>query len=155
VLAAGLELLVVPNTLEGDQLRTDLDAVRAAVAGVGADAVVCVLSTTSCFAPRGADRVVELAQLCATLGCGHVVNNAYGVQSAALCAALTSACRRGRVDAIVQSTDKNFMVPVGGAIVAAPARDATLARARGLLAVARPRARLMRARARRAGVRRE
>ncbi len=25
----------------------------------------------------------------------------------------------GRVDAVVQSTDKNFMVPVGGAIVAA------------------------------------
>lgn len=25
----------------------------------------------------------------------------------------------GRVDAIVQSTDKNFMVPVGGAVVAA------------------------------------
>lgn len=28
--------------------------------------------------------------------------------------------RKGRVDAVVQSTDKNFMVPVGGAIVAAP-----------------------------------
>lgn len=33
---------------------------------------------------------------------------------------LTSAMRKGRVDAIVQSTDKNFMVPVGGALVAAP-----------------------------------
>ena len=28
------------------------------------------------------------------------------------------AARIGRVDAFVQSTDKNFMVPVGGAIVA-------------------------------------
>ena len=28
----------------------------------------------------------------------------------------------GRVDAVVQSTDKNFMVPVGGAIVAAGKR---------------------------------
>jgi hypothetical protein len=35
-------------------------------------------------------------------------------------AALTSACRRGRVDVIVQSTDKNFMVPVGGAVITAP-----------------------------------
>lgn len=26
----------------------------------------------------------------------------------------------GRVDAIVQSTDKNFMVPVGGAVVCGP-----------------------------------
>ncbi len=37
---------------------------------------------------------------------------------------LSAACRRGRVDAIVQSTDKNFMVPVGGAVVAAPAEAA-------------------------------
>jgi O-phospho-L-seryl-tRNASec:L-selenocysteinyl-tRNA synthase len=129
VLAAGLQLVVVPNALEGDQVRTDVAAVEAAIAAAGgADAVVCVLSTTSCFAPRGADRVVDLARLCTRLGCGHVVNNAYGVQSAALCAALTAACRRGRVDAIVQSTDKNFMVPVGGAIVAAPKRDASLVR---------------------------
>ena len=28
-----------------------------------------------------------------------------------------STFRKGRVDAFVQSTDKNFMVPVGGAIV--------------------------------------
>jgi len=27
-------------------------------------------------------------------------------------------CRKGRVDAFVQSTDKNFLVPVGGAIIA-------------------------------------
>ncbi len=128
VAAAGLQLLVVPLALEGDQLRTDVPAVRAAIAGVGADAVVCVLSTASCFAPRGADRLVELARLCAELGCGHVVNNAYGVQSAALCSLLTAACRRGRVDAFVQSTDKNFMVPVGGAIVAAPKSNASLVR---------------------------
>ncbi len=114
------------NVLEGDQLRTDVDGVRAAVAAVGADSVVCVLSTSSCFAPRATDRLVELAQLCAALDVGHVVNNAYGVQSAALCASLTAACRRGRVDAIVQSTDKNFMVPVGGAVVAAPKRDLSL-----------------------------
>lgn len=28
---------------------------------------------------------------------------------------ITTAWRRGRVDAVIQSTDKNFMVPVGGA----------------------------------------
>ena len=53
-------------------------------------------------------------------GIGHIINNAYGVQSAALCAAITAAGRRGRLDAFVQSTDKNFMVPVGGAVIAAP-----------------------------------
>lgn len=29
----------------------------------------------------------------------------------------------GRVDAVVQSTDKNFMVPVGGAVVCGPNPD--------------------------------
>ena len=114
---------MVENTLEGDQLRTDMDAVRRAVGDVGADQVVCVLSTSSCFAPRAADSLVELAQLCEAQGVGHVVNNAYGVQAPALCQAICAACRRGRVDAVVQSTDKNFMVPVGGAVVAAPRRS--------------------------------
>lgn len=50
-----------------------------------------------------------------------MINNAYGIQSAHLCRSITKAWRVGRVDAVVQSTDKNFMVPVGGAIVAAPA----------------------------------
>ena len=46
-------------------------------------------------------------------------------QAAALCRRVTAAWRRGRVDAVVQSTDKNFMVPVGGVIVAAgPGRPA-------------------------------
>lgn len=35
-----------------------------------------------------------------------------------LSSSLSQAARIGRVDAFVQSTDKNFMVPVGGAIVA-------------------------------------
>ena len=106
--------------LEGDQLVTDMHAVHAAVEKVGVDAVACVLTTISCFAPRAPDNVVEVARLCARLDIPHVINNAYGVQSAALCALITSAWRKGRVDAIIQSTDKNFMVPVGGAVIAAP-----------------------------------
>jgi hypothetical protein len=63
-----------------------------------------------------------VARLCARLGVPHIINNAYGVQCRALCAAITAAARRGRVDAVVQSSDKNFMVPVGGALVCGPAR---------------------------------
>ena len=36
----------------------------------------------------------------------------------------------GRVDAIVQSTDKNFLVPVGGAVVCGP-NPAFIEQARG------------------------
>jgi hypothetical protein len=50
----------------------------------------------------------------------HIINNAYGVQARALCTSVAAAARRGRVDAIIQSTDKNFMVPVGGSLVASP-----------------------------------
>ena len=59
------------------------------------------------------------AKLCKEHGIAHIVNNAYGVQSAALCQLITAACRKGRVDAIVQSTDKNFMVCVTAAHVKA------------------------------------
>ena len=48
------------------------------------------------------------------------MNNAYGLQCRATCKALSRAIRVGRVDAVVQSTDKNFMVPVGGAVISGP-----------------------------------
>jgi O-phospho-L-seryl-tRNASec:L-selenocysteinyl-tRNA synthase len=48
------------------------------------------------------------------------VNNAYGLQDHAVCQSITQAAKKGRIDAVIQSTDKNFMVPVGGAIIAGP-----------------------------------
>ena len=120
VSAAGLELVVVPNRVEGDRVCTDLAAVERAVGELGADAVVGVLCTTACFAPREPDDVVGLSALCQRLGVGHVVNNAYGVQEGRTCAAISRAWGAGRVDAVVQSTDKNFLVPVGGSVVTGP-----------------------------------
>lgn len=52
----------------------------------------------------------------------HVVNNAYGVQSSKCVHELEQAMRRGRVDAVVQSLDKNFLMPVGGALVCSPSK---------------------------------
>eukprot|EP00803_Ostreobium_quekettii_P004682 evm.model.scf_690.1 EVM.evm.TU.scf_690.1 scf_690:1172-7451(+) len=120
IVSANLKPVVIEALLDGDELQTDVDAIEAKVAELGADRVACVCTTTSCFAPRGCDRVVEVAKCCTRLGVPHLINNAYGVQSAQLCRVVTSALRKGRVDAIVQSTDKNFMVPVGGSVVAAP-----------------------------------
>lgn len=51
-----------------------------------------------------------------------MVNNAYGVQSSKCVHVVELAMRRGRVDAVVQSLDKNFLVPVGGAIVCSPSK---------------------------------
>lgn len=126
IASAGLQPVVIENLLVGDQLTTDLEAVKTQVEKLGADTIVCVLTTSSCFAPRGADKIVDIAKLCSSIGVGHIINNAYGVQSAALCKLITSAWRKGRVDAVVQSTDKNFMVPVGGAVIAAGLRTPSL-----------------------------
>lgn len=52
----GFEPVVVENVLEGDELRTDLEAVEQKIQELGAENVLCVHSTTSCFAPRVPDR---------------------------------------------------------------------------------------------------
>lgn len=48
--------MVVENVLEGEELRTNLEAVEQKIQELGAENVLCVHSTTSCFAPRVPDR---------------------------------------------------------------------------------------------------
>ena len=118
IAAASLQPLVVENVLNGDQLETDVAGIEAAIARVGAEQVCCVLTTTSCFAPRAHDSLEEVARVCAKLNVPHLVNNAYGLQSSKCMHLIEQARRVGRLDLFVQSTDKNLLVPVGGAIVA-------------------------------------
>jgi len=129
ITSAGLEVVTVPVKLDGEQLTTDVDAMAETVRRLGPEAVACIITTTSCFAPRAADDVVAAAKLAESFGVGHIINNAYGVQSADICKKVSTAWRRGRVDAVVQSTDKNFMVPVGGAVIASGRRDGSLVEA--------------------------
>ncbi|CDW60356.1 O phosphoseryl tRNA(Sec) selenium transferase [Trichuris trichiura] len=121
----GLEVVVVEQkpSANGDQyLETDLAGIRTAISNSPQE-VLCVISTTSCFAPRSPDKVVQIAQLCSDFGVPHLINNAYGLQSEKICNDIEQASLRGRVDLFVQSCDKNFMVPVGGAIVGAFSAD--------------------------------
>ncbi|XP_030635984.1 O-phosphoseryl-tRNA(Sec) selenium transferase [Chanos chanos] len=118
MVTAGFEPVVIENVLEGDELRTDLEAVEKKIEELGAENILCVHSTTSCFAPRVPDRLEELSVICAKHNIPHVVNNAYGVQSSKCMHLIQQGARVGRIDAFVQSLDKNFMVPVGGAIIA-------------------------------------
>ncbi|NXU58714.1 SPCS transferase, partial [Turnix velox] len=118
MITAGFEPVVIENVLEGDELRTDTEAVEAKIKALGAENILCVHSTTSCFAPRVPDRLEELSVICANYDIPHIVNNAYGVQSSKCMHLIQQGARVGRIDAFVQSLDKNFMVPVGGAIIA-------------------------------------
>lgn len=50
----------------------------------------------------------------------HVVNNAYGLQCSKVTQELVDANNKGTIDILISSTDKNFMVPVGGSIIYGP-----------------------------------
>ncbi|XP_033756838.1 O-phosphoseryl-tRNA(Sec) selenium transferase-like [Pecten maximus] len=118
IITAGLTPVVVENILEGDELRTDVQAVRDKVVELGASNVLCIFTTTSCFAPRAPDRLEEIGEICKVNDIPHLINNAYGLQCTKCTHLIQQAARTGRVDVFVQSTDKNFMVPVGGSIIA-------------------------------------
>lgn len=110
--SAGLTCVVIPTTLEGDEVVTNLQALEEAMRS-NDNKVLAVITTTSCFAPRVRDKVDLVAKLCQTHNVHHIINNAYGLQCAATSKLINRACVVGRVDAIVCSTDKNFLVPVG------------------------------------------
>ncbi|KAL7568547.1 hypothetical protein ACA910_002659 [Epithemia clementina (nom. ined.)] len=118
-----------------DSVGTDLVALQEALSQYHGR-VLAVITTTSCFAPRVPDAVDQVAKFIQqynaehyhqhnadgndTFGIAHVINHAYGLQCRKTCQLLNRACTIGRVDAIVCSTDKNFLVPVGGAMVVSP-----------------------------------
>ncbi len=82
-----------------------------------------ILSTTTFFPPREPDKIKDIARIAKERNVPHIINNAYGVQSREMMKLVRGAIDAGRVDAVIQSTDKNFLSPVGGAIVASPNED--------------------------------
>jgi len=130
ILSAGLRCIVLPTKAhpDTDEVSTDLDSLKAALSEHG-NRILAVLTTTSCFCPRVPDEVDAVAKMIQTwneenldggAGISHIVNHAYGLQCQATNKLLNRACTIGRVDAIVCSTDKNFLVPVGGALIISP-----------------------------------
>ena len=67
-------------TLDGDELRTNVDQIEKILTSEEyKDKILCVQSTTSCFAPRAYDSIVEIAALCKKYQVHHIINNAYGL----------------------------------------------------------------------------
>ena len=118
IYTANLKPLIVEPILEGDELRTNVEEIEKILADVDlGKKVLCVMSTTSCFAPRAYDSVIAIAELCKKYKVAHLINNAYGLQCTKVASDVTAAIQKGRVDALVSSSDKNFMVPVGGSVI--------------------------------------
>jgi O-phospho-L-seryl-tRNASec:L-selenocysteinyl-tRNA synthase len=107
---------IVEGSIYGDAVRIPVDKIAEAVD----EHCAAILSTTTFFPPREADSIVDVARIAAEENVFHIINNAYGVQSRGIMQEIQSAISAGRVDAIIQSTDKNFLTPVGGAIIASP-----------------------------------
>ncbi|KAL4231703.1 hypothetical protein ACF0H5_009279 [Mactra antiquata] len=118
MITAGFEPIVIENILTGDELSTDIEMIEKKIVELGSEKIVCVMTTTSCFAPRTPDKLEEVGSICKKYNVPHLVNNAYGLQSSKCTHLIQQAARIGRIDVFVQSLDKNFMVPVGGSIIA-------------------------------------
>lgn len=123
ILTCGLKPIIIQPRIQGDELATDLDALRSILQTTPASSILCIIPTTSVFAPRLPDDIIGVSKLAKEFEIPVLVNNAYGLQSSVICKAINRAIRVGRVDLLVSSTDKNMLVPVGGALVYSPSHD--------------------------------
>nr|MBD3197666.1 O-phosphoseryl-tRNA(Sec) selenium transferase [Candidatus Lokiarchaeota archaeon]MBD3202060.1 O-phosphoseryl-tRNA(Sec) selenium transferase [Candidatus Lokiarchaeota archaeon] len=112
----GLDKCIVDGEVYGDAVRINLEDIKKKYKGD----CFAIVSFTSFFPPREHDDIKGISKFAKEKDLVHIVVNAYGVQSPEWMKMIRSAIDAGRVDAIIQSTDKNFLTPVGGALIASP-----------------------------------
>lgn len=117
ILTANLVPIIIDTVRVDNELQTNVKEFENQIDSFGPDQIVCIVSTTSCFAPRGCDDLESLSVLSKKFNIPHLINNAYGLQSTYLTHQIEQCQRVGNVDLVVQSTDKNLLVPVGGTIL--------------------------------------
>ncbi|MFX1589780.1 MAG: O-phosphoseryl-tRNA(Sec) selenium transferase [Promethearchaeota archaeon] len=115
----GFKAKIVPGKIFGDAVRIPIEDIKKNLD----DDCFAIISVTSFFPPREHDDIKEISKFAKENNLMHIVINAYGVQSPEWMKLIRSAIDAGRVDAIIQSTDKNFLTPVGGAIIASPIEE--------------------------------
>lgn len=60
---------------------TDIDCIQEHIIRIGAEKISCIVSTTSCFAPRACDNIEVIAEICDKNNIYHLINNAYGLSN--------------------------------------------------------------------------
>lgn len=120
----GAEIITIPghfgeNYYSSEGVYTRMDEIKS-IFNQNSDSVCAVITNCAFFAPRVPDDIKEIAKFAKENNIIHIINNAYGAQSIDIMKLIRGAIDAGRVDAIVQSTDKCFLTPVGGAIIASP-----------------------------------
>lgn len=112
----GMKVKEVETEVVGDAVKVSPEK----IAEIIGEDTAAILSTTTFFPPREPDDVKAISRLANDENLFHIINNAYGVQSRKVMKLVQGAIDSGRVDAVIQSSDKNFLTPVGGSIVASP-----------------------------------
>jgi len=112
----GARAKIVKGKIFGDAVQIPIEDIKKSID----DTCFAIISFTSFFPPREHDDIKEISKLAKEHQLVHVVINAYGVQSPEWMKIIRIGIDAGRIDAIIQSTDKNVLTPVGGAIIASP-----------------------------------
>lgn len=115
----GVKSKVVKGKIFGDAVRVPIEDIKNELD----DNCFAIISITSFFPPREHDDLKEISKLAKENDLVHVIINAYGVQSSEWMKLIRAAIDAGRVDAVIQSTDKNFLTPIGGAVITSPSKD--------------------------------
>ena len=115
----GIERKTVTGKVFGDAVRIPIEDIKNALD----DDCFAVISTTSFFPPREYDDIKEISKFAKENNLVHIVINAYGVQSSDWMKLIRVGIDAGRIDVIIQSTDKNALTPIGGAIIASPIEE--------------------------------
>jgi O-phospho-L-seryl-tRNASec:L-selenocysteinyl-tRNA synthase len=115
----GVKKKVIKGKKFGDSIKIPIEDIEASLD----DDCFAIISLTSFFPPREHDNIKEISKFAKKNKLVHIVINAYGVQSSEWMKLIRIGIDAGRIDAIIQSTDKNVLTPVGGAIIASPSED--------------------------------
>ncbi len=118
----GFKAKLIKGKVFGDAVRVPIEDIKANLD----ENCFAVVSITSFFPPRENDNLKEISKFAKENELVHIIINAYGVQSPEWMSLIRSAIDAGRVDAIIQSTDKNFLTPIGGAVIASPSKETIL-----------------------------
>ncbi|MFX0176986.1 MAG: O-phosphoseryl-tRNA(Sec) selenium transferase [Candidatus Hodarchaeota archaeon] len=115
----GVKIKIIEGKIFGDAVRIPFDDIKKTLD----KDCFAVISLTSFFPPREHDDIKEISKFAKENDLVHIVINAYGVQSPEWMKLIRSAIDAGRIDVIIQSTDKNFLTPIGGALIASPSEE--------------------------------
>lgn len=112
----GVNKKIINGQIFGDAVRIPIEEIKKGFENT----CYAIISLTSFFPPREHDDLKEISKFAKEKDISHIIINAYGVQSPDWMRFIRSAIDAGRVDVIIQSTDKNFLTPVGGSVIASP-----------------------------------